>query len=140
MILAQTDTTVGFLSQDPHKLASIKKRDKTKPFLKNIFSLKTLKESLRIPKNRKKEVRRAKKMTFVVKNRAFRIASFPVESTVFRRLKWCYSTSANRANEKFDPLYANEKADIIIQNPIGLFESKASKIIKINATKKVRLR
>lgn len=140
VILAQTDTTVGFLSQDGAKLASIKQREPTKPFLKNFFSLHELKKNIRIPQKRKKEVRRAKKTTFVVKNQAFRVASFPVSSAVFRSLQWCYSTSANRSSERYDAKYANEKADIIIKNALGLYEGKPSKILKINDVKKVRLR
>ncbi len=140
IILAQTDTTVGFLSQDAAKLASVKNRPQSKPFLKNIFLLKTLKTQLRVPQNRKKEIRRAKKTTFVVKNQAFRIASFPASTAIFRQLKWCYSTSANKTASGYDADFANEKADIIVQNAIGLFEEKPSKIIKINDRKRVRLR
>jgi len=42
--LVQTDTTVGFLSQDAKKLALIKKRDPNKPFLISVDSFKRLKE------------------------------------------------------------------------------------------------
>ena len=140
IILTQTDTTVGFLSQDARRLASVKNRAHTRPFLKNIFTFKTLKEQLRIPNSRKKEIRRAKKTTFIVKNQAFRVASLPVNSALLTRLGWCYSTSANRSGEAYDPVFANEKADIIIQNQIGLFETKPSKILKINDKKRVRLR
>ena len=140
VILAQTDTTVGFLSQDAEKLAHIKGRKPNKPFLKNIFSLKELKKSIRIPKSRKKELRRAKRTTYIVKNQAFRVATFPASSAIFRNAGWFYSTSANKSGEKFDYNFAKEKADIIVINEVGLFESEPSSLIKCNERKKVRLR
>ena len=140
VILAQTDTTVGFLSQSAEKLARIKDRKSDKPFLKNIFSLKELKKSIRIPQNRKKEIRRAKKTTYIIKNQAFRVARFPASSALFRNAGWFYSTSANKSGKKFDYNFAKEKADIIVINEVGLFESDPSRLIKCNERKKVRLR
>ena len=140
LILAQTDTTVGFLSQDAKKLADIKERSPQKPFLKNFFRFRELKKSIRLPQNRKKEIRRAKKTTYIVKNQAFRVARFPASSALFRNAGWFYSTSANKSGEKFDYNFAKEKADIIVINEVGLFESEASRLIKCNDRKKVRLR
>ncbi len=140
VILAQTDTTVGFLSQNAQKLSRIKGRSPNKPFLKNFFSLNELKKNIRIPQNRKKEIRRAKKTTYIVKNQAFRVTHFPASSALFRQAGWFYSTSANQSGKKFEYNFAKEKADIIVINEVGLFESKASRLIKCNERKKVRLR
>ena len=140
VILAQTDTTVGFLSQNAHKLSTIKKRSSKKPFLKNVFDLKTLKNMTRVPSKRKKELRRAKKTTFVIKNQAFRVARPLADSIYFRKMQWCYSTSANESGKKFDPTFAKEKSDIIILNEEGLKENPASVIIQINNKKRKRLR
>ena len=140
VILAQTDTTVGFLSQSASLLAHIKGRTPDKPFLKNFFSLNELKKNIRIPQSRKKEVRRATKTTYIVKNQAFRIAHFPASSALFRNAGWFYSTSANKSGEKFDYNFAKEKADIIVINEVGLFESEPSRLLKCNERKKVRLR
>jgi tRNA A37 threonylcarbamoyladenosine synthetase subunit TsaC/SUA5/YrdC len=42
VILTQTDTTVGFLSQDALKLYEIKSRNTTKPFIKVFFLLQVI--------------------------------------------------------------------------------------------------
>jgi tRNA A37 threonylcarbamoyladenosine synthetase subunit TsaC/SUA5/YrdC len=140
VILAQTDTTVGFLSQNQEKLSSIKNRPPSKPYLKNFFSLKTLKQHLRVPKEHKKAIRRAKKTTFIVKNQAFRVAKPKVSSKIYDDLKWCYSTSANKSGFDFDESFAKEMADIIIIDCYGLKENPPSCIIKLNSKKRLKLR
>ena len=140
IILVQTDTTVGFLSQNAEKLSRIKERDLNKPFLKNFFSFDTLKKNIRIPQNRKKEIRRSKKTTYIVKNKGFRVTHLPVSSMFLHQADWLYSTSANKSGKMFDYNFAKEKADIIVINEVGLFESEASHLIKCNDKKKVRLR
>lgn len=141
VILTQTDTTVGFLSQDAHKLYEIKSRETSKPFLKVYRNFKTfLQEKNRIPQNMKKLVRRSKKTTFIVKNKAFRIASPTLNSQVLRALSWSYSTSANESGKHFDRIFCEAKADIIIEDSRGLLETSSSTLIKINNTRKKRLR
>ena len=140
VILAQTDTTVGFLSQSAEKLAHIKGRSPKKPFLKNFFSFNELNKYIRIPQNRKKEIRRAKRTTYIIKNQAFRVAHFPASSAFFNQAGWFYSTSANQSGKQFEHSFAKEKADIIVINEVGLFESEASRLVKCNDIKKMRLR
>jgi tRNA A37 threonylcarbamoyladenosine synthetase subunit TsaC/SUA5/YrdC len=141
VILTQTDTTVGFLSQDAKKLYEIKSRQSSKPFLKVYQNFKTLlKENNRIPKNMKNFVRRSKKTTFIVKNRAFRVANPTQYSQVLREFSWSYSTSANESGKHFDRVFCEAKADIIIEDARGLYESSSSSLIKINNTTKKRLR
>ena len=140
VILAQSDTTVGLLSMDAKRLASLKGRKPTKPFIVNFFTLETLKEYLRIPKSRKKELRRAKRTTYVVKNFAFRVARPPASSALYRHLKWCYTTSANRSGKHYDANFAKEASDAIIINPLGLSQQRPSSIIKCNNKRKKRLR
>ena len=141
VVLTQTDTTVGFLSQDSDRLYDIKSRENTKPFLKVYDSFKTLsKHSHRIPDSKKNLVRRSKKTTFIVKNRAFRVAKSHLDSQVLRDLKWCFSTSANKSKESFSREFCEQKADIIIEDKNSLFEDSSSKLIKINERTKRRLR
>jgi len=141
IILTQTDTTVGFLSQDAQHLRKIKSRQSTKPFISVFQNFKTLKEqNIRIPTKRKKMLRRAKKSTFIVKNRAFRIASYPYTSEILRSLQWSFSTSANKSGENFSREFCEQKADIIIEAKDGLYEGKASKLYKINNSAIKRLR
>jgi len=85
-------------------------------------------------------VRRSKKTTFIVKNKAFRIASPHLDSQILRNIAWGYSTSANESGKHFDRTFCEAKADIIIEDAKGLFESSSSALIKINNTKKKRLR
>ncbi len=141
IILTQTDTTVGFLSQDKNKLFEIKSRSNKKPFIKVYDSLKTLNSSTcRIPNTQKNLLRRSKKTTFIVKNRALRIARTHLNSNVLRNNLWNYSTSANESGKKFNREFCEEKADIIIENIDGLKEDKSSSLIKINNKKRRKIR
>jgi len=141
VILTQTDTTVGFLSQDAQKLFEIKSRPQTKPFLKVYNSLQDFKKDFkRIPSSYKKKFRRAKKTTFVVKDQAIRIAPSTLASHYLREFCWHYSTSANESSKSFERNFCEEKSDIIIENREGLYETNSSKIYKINKCKKRRLR
>ncbi len=141
VILTQTDTTVGFVSQNAKALADIKTRPNTKPFIKVYNSLESLQSAhKRVPKTQKKFVRRAKKTTFIVKNEAFRIASYPLHSNILRNLNWVYSTSANESGKNFDWKFCQSKADIIIEDLSPLEEKTASRLFKINNKKIKRLR
>jgi len=140
VILTQTDTTVGFLSQNKDHLDAIKGRPPHKPYLVNFFDFFTCKEFIRIPKSRKKEVRRAKKTTFIVKDQAFRVAQPQTSSVVLQKLRWCYSTSANKSGSTYDPAFAKKHTDIIIENAYGLYKDTPSKLIKISSKRKIRLR
>ncbi len=141
VILTQTDTTVGFLSQNEQKLREVKSRHDSKPFIvvhKNFKSL--LASGIRIPSQKKRVLRRAKKTTFIVKNQAFRVAKETLHSSLLREVEWNYSTSANKAGKNFSLTFCEEKADIIIQNKKGLFQGASSSLYKINNSKTKRLR
>jgi tRNA A37 threonylcarbamoyladenosine synthetase subunit TsaC/SUA5/YrdC len=141
VVLTQTDTTVGFLSQDSKKLYEIKSRPSIKPFIKVYTDFKSLlKDKTRIPNDRKKMVRRAKKTTFIVKNRAFRVAKTSLNSQILRDSTWYYSTSANKSKENFNREFCETKADIIIEDINGLSEKSSSTLLKINniAMEKIR--
>ena len=141
VILTQTDTTVGLLSQDAKRLREIKSRTQDKPFIQVFHNFSILKQHhIRIPNKFKKSIRRANRTTFIVKNRAFRVAPAPLHSELLRRLEWSYSTSANESGKNFQRDFCEQKADIIIEDKKGLFEGKASKLYKINQKRKKRLR
>lgn len=140
VILAQTDTTVGLLSTDAKKLQAIKLRPSSKPFIKVYKNFQTLTQTLRVPKQQKRRVRRAKKTTFIVKGLAFRVAKESANSTLLRKSLWNYSTSANEGGKNFDRAFCEEKADIIIETKVPLHEGDSSALYKINAKKRVRLR
>ncbi|CAI6144334.1 MAG: hypothetical protein SPLUMA1_SPLUMAMAG1_01615 [uncultured Sulfurimonas sp.] len=141
VLLIQTDTTVGFLSQDETQLQSIKERPTSKPFIKVYKSFKALQNSnIRVPSRQKKLIRRSKKTTFIVKSISFRIARDTLHSKLLTDITWNYSTSANERSKNFDRGFCEEKADIIIEDKNSLYEGNSSKLYKINNIKKVRLR
>lgn len=141
VILTQTDTTVGFLSQDAQKLQTIKSRPSSKPFIKVYKNFKALKEEgQRVPNRLKKELRRASKTTYIVNDKAFRVVQDRLHSQLLQNTTWNYSTSANEATKSFDREFCTQKADIIIEDNNSLHEGKSSKLYKVTSVKKVRLR
>jgi tRNA A37 threonylcarbamoyladenosine synthetase subunit TsaC/SUA5/YrdC len=129
------------LSQDDEKLYNIKSREKNKPFIKVFNDFKTLqKQNYRIPHNQKALVRRSKRTTFIVKNKAFRVSKNRLNSQILRELTWSYSTSANKSGESFDRLFCEDKADIIIEDSYGLKEKSSSRLLKLNNIKIRKLR
>jgi len=139
--LTQTDTTVGFLSQNSDKLNQIKNRTGKKGFIISADSFKTLKSILRIPKVRKKMIRRAKKTTIVYpNNQAIRVVKNREHLLFLKKIKWAYSTSSNPSGYSFDESFAKESADVIIYTKFGFDEKNPSKIIKCGKMSKRRLR
>jgi tRNA A37 threonylcarbamoyladenosine synthetase subunit TsaC/SUA5/YrdC len=137
----QTDTTVGFSSQNEAKLAEIKSRQSTKPFIKLYQNFKTLlADGIRVPNSQKNRIRRSKKTTFIVKSQSFRVAPTQYDSNILRFLSWSYSTSANEAGKNFQRDFCEKNADIIIEDKNSLFEGRASTLYKVNAIKIKRLR
>jgi len=141
VILTQTDTTVGFISQDNQKLKEIKQRDSKKPFIKVYKDFRTLSTCKhRVPSRFKNIVRRSKKTTFVVKNKAFRVAKNPLNSQLLRDMDWNYSSSANEIDKKYDREFCELKSDIIIESFEGLNENSSSSLYRLNNSKRIRLR
>jgi len=140
VLLVQTDTTVGFLSQDAMQLSRVKNRSADKPFLKSYTDLTTFKRFKRIPNLFKRQVRRSKTTTYVVKSEAFRIVSDPIHQSIITQYGWLYSTSANLSGGSFDREFAHQHADIIIEDNRGLHETLPSTIFKLGTHQKKRLR
>ncbi len=141
VLLAQTDTTVGFLSQDSQQLSRIKERPDTKPFLKVYADLKSYKNSQnRVPRRYKKMLRRAEQTTFVINNRAFRIVKSEPHLSLIKKADWFYSTSANKSGHGFERTFCEESADIIVEDFRGLHEQAPSSIIKLGRSKRRKLR
>lgn len=140
VILTQTDTTVGFLSQDATRLEKIKMRPNNKPFLKVYADLHSLRHDLRIPLSHRRRVRYAEKTTFIVKNQAFRLVQEGEHARLIRRYGWLYSTSANESGKNYDPLFCRSAADWIIEDARGLYESEPSQIYTLGrlGTQKLR--
>jgi tRNA A37 threonylcarbamoyladenosine synthetase subunit TsaC/SUA5/YrdC len=141
VILTQTDTTVGLLSQNKRRLQEIKKRPQNQHFIQVFKDFSALSRfGIRVPNTHKSTLRRAKKSTFIVKNVSFRVAKTKLHSKILRDLEWNYSTSANERGKSFQRAFCEENSDIIIEDFHSLFEGSASKLYKINNIKTVRLR
>jgi len=141
IFLAQTDTTVGFLSQNSDKLKNLKNRDINKPFLKIVDSFFTLKKFVRPPNRFKNKIRRSKKTTFIYSNNQAIRVNFNLEhNKLLQKFKWFYSTSANEKSKKYDSYFAYQNATVVCEDNRGLFETSSSKIIKLSQNKEVRLR
>lgn len=140
--LAQTDTTVGFLSLDDKKLSAIKQRNPDQKTLQVVDKFKTLKQFVRVPKNKRKLVRNSKKTTFIYPNKeGYRVVDKDDHHQNFlKKVKCLYSTSANITKEKFDNTFAIDKSDIIIHNNKCFDEKNSSSIYTITQTKIVRMR
>jgi len=140
VLLAQTDTTVGFLSQSAERLQEVKMREGSKPFLKVFCTFQTLKTQIRVPNAHKRRVRYARKTTFIVRNQAFRVVSDPDHARLIERFGWLYSTSANESGSTFDPLFCHERADVVVEDALGLSERSPSKIYRLGRTRAKRIR
>lgn len=140
--LTQTDTTVGFLSNDDKKLSSKKQRDPKQKTLQVVDSLSTLKTKTRVPNKFKRMVRNSKKTTFIYKSgQSFRVVDIDTNHHNFiQKFKCLYSTSANKTKEKFNLEFAITNSDVIVYNEPQFKEKVGSSIYKINnkAIKKIR--
>ena len=139
VFLTQTDTTIGFVSQNADKLTQIKQRPPHKHYIKAVNSLETLHNFARVPQKHKNRVRRSKKTTFIMPNgRSYRLIKDKHHLLLLDRLKWAYTTSANLSGEAYNEAFAREVADVII-GPIK--EAKqASTIIKLGKKRLRRIR
>ncbi len=140
IILAQTDTTVGFLSQDSASLARLKGREKGKPFLKVFASFSLLKDSVRIPLKYRSWVRHAKQTTFVIKQQAFRHVCDASHAHLIQKYGWLYSTSANESGQEYNREFCLSHSDIIIEDFRGFVPSSPSEIFQLTSTKFKKLR
>ena len=140
--LAQTDTTVGFLSVDDKVLAKIKCRDTKQKTLQVVDSLQSLTKIIRVPSKRKKQIRRSKKTTYIYPNGlSFRVVEKDhLHNNFIKKFSCLYSTSANKTRENFNEKFALNSVDIIVYAKDGFYQSESSTIYKINKTKIKRIR
>ena len=139
VFLTATDTTIGFVSQDADRLTRIKSRPPHKHYIRAVNSLQTLKHFTRVPATHKKALRRAKRTTFIMPDGySYRIVKDPHHLLLLDRMKWAYTTSANRSGESYDETFARTCADVIIA-PLQE-RSQASRIIKLGKHRHKRIR
>ena len=139
VFLTQTDTTIGFVSQNAERLSLIKQRPPHKQYIKAVNSLRTLKTFTRVPSAHKNRVRRSQRTTFIMPDgNSYRIIYDKHHLLLLDRIKWAYTTSANLSNKAYDENFAKKNADIII-GPLKQKHS-ASNIYKLekNTIKRIR--
>ena len=140
--LTQTDTTVGFLSQDDKKLSGAKQRDTNQKVLQVVNSFNTLKQFVRVPKKHRKFIRNSKTTTIIYPNKlAFRVVDKnSLHQRFINKFSRMYSTSANKTKNKFDEHYAILNSDIVVYTRNNFAETQASSIYKINRDKIKKIR
>ncbi len=139
VFLTQTDTSIGFVSQNPQKLDKIKKRPSHKHYIKAVNSMATLQNFTRVPTLHKNRVRRSTKTTFIFPNtHSYRIIYDRHHLLLLDRIKWAYTTSANLSTHSYDETFAKNSADIII-SPLNQ-KTEASTIYKLGKTTIQRIR
>lgn len=141
VFLTQTDTTIGFVSQNSDKLNRIKRRLPDKHYIKALSSLHQLTSFVRVPDKHKNRIRRAKRTTFVFPDgNSYRVIKENHHTSLLLKLGWAYTTSANLSGEVFNQSFAESAADVIIKFPIKNDNQRASQIVKINHTTIKRIR
>ena len=140
LFLTQTDTTIGFVSQDAFKIDMAKKRLPDKHYIRVVNSLKTLKTFTRVPTVHKNRVRRAKQTTFIMPDgNSFRVVKGTKHNLLLDRVKWLYSSSANLSGAVYDEGYAKKMTEVMVSFPNGN-SGKASTIYRLghNTIKSIR--
>ena len=139
VILSETDTTVGFLSQNAYLIDKIKGRPSGKRYITALASLSSLKSRCRVPEKFRKYVRRANKTTFIFPNgESYRVVKDKRHLLLIERYGRLHTTSANISGKEIDLEFAKEKADIIIY-PLKN-HGRSSTIIKLGRKRKKRIR
>ena len=141
VFLTQTDTTIGFVSQNAARLTEIKQRPPHKHYIKALPSLQKLKTFTRIPERHKNRVRRAKRSTFIFPDgHSYRIIRDTDHLQLIQKLGWAYTTSANISGKLYDREFAEDAADVIVKFPTKKSRKNASQIFKLNNIKIKRIR
>jgi len=139
VFLTQTDTTVGFVSQDAQRLTEIKHRPPHKHYIKAVDSLRTLNTLTRIPNQHKNRVRRARKSTFILpRGTSYRVIHNPKHLALISKLSWAYTTSANPSGKPYDEQWARSMADVVIEPLTD--KGTPSRIYRINKKKIQKIR
>lgn len=128
LYLTQTDTTIGFVSQDASKIDKAKKRLPHKHYIQVVNSLETLKTFTRVPNIHKNRLRRSEQTTFIMPHGlSFRVVKDTKHNMLLDRVKWLYSSSANLSGAEYDESYAKDNAEVLVTFPIQK-QGSASKI------------
>lgn len=139
VILAQTDTTIGFLSKDSVSINHKKGAPLNKPLLMEVANLSAI--PYRIPISMRNLVRRAKRTSYILPNNAsFRVVADGLHHNFLRGFTWLYSSSANPTQATFSMQFAINQSNIVVLDKRGLFADKSSSILKLGRDKIKKMR
>ncbi len=140
LVLAQSDTTVGFLSKEPERINKAKRRPEFQAVIETLPDLRSLKK--RIPPKHRPRVRRMRHTSFAISSAyAFRVIDPACRHhRLLSQMGALYSSSANVHNRSFDIDYAMKTADLIVSDERGLAEKKSSKILRLGLNRLRSLR
>lgn len=140
--LVQTDTTVGFLGKNREKLNRVKGRPPNQPILREVESLEWLTRMARTPFPFRREIRRRRQVSYILGRggEGFRVVDWGPHGQFLKGKGWFYSTSANFTGKKFDRKWAEEKAEIVVEDWRGLTENNPSPIYQLGRKRKKRFR
>jgi len=131
LFLTQTDTTIGFISQNSSKIDKAKRRLPNKHYIRAVNSLKTLQKFSRVPNRYKNRVRRSKRTTFIMPNGiSFRVIKDCEHNLLLDRVGWVYSSSANLSGAEYDEVYAREATEVVVASPLES-RGEASRIYRL---------
>jgi tRNA A37 threonylcarbamoyladenosine synthetase subunit TsaC/SUA5/YrdC len=131
LFLTQTDTTIGFVSQDASKIDLAKQRLPNKHYIRVVDSLETLKRFTRVPQKHKNRLRRVKRTTFIMpQGDSFRVVKGSRHNLLLNRVKWLYSSSANLSGAEYNEEYATKKAEVLVSFP-NEHRGNASRIYRL---------
>ena len=141
LYLTKTDTTIGFVSQNPAKIDQAKKRLPYKHYIRAVNSLYILQLFTRVPNQHKNRIRRSKYTTFIMPNgHSFRVVKDCEHNLLLDRLKWVYSSSANLSGFEYDRAYAKRVSEVIISSKASSYKGEASSIYKLGQMTIQRIR
>jgi tRNA A37 threonylcarbamoyladenosine synthetase subunit TsaC/SUA5/YrdC len=139
VILSETDTAIGFLSQNPSSLDRVKQRAEGMRYITALPSLRALNGRCRVPLVHRKRVRRERGTTFIFPcGDSYRVISDDRHLLLIKRFGWMFTTSANLTGEPYDRDYAISVADIVI-HPVER-NSSPSTIYRLGRRRVRRLR
>ena len=131
LYLTQTDTTIGFVSQDSTKIDQAKNRLSDKYYIRVVDSLKILKTFTRVPQEHKNRLRRSTRTTFIFpQGESFRVVKGTKHNLLLNRVKWLYSSSANLSGALYDEDYAKKMTEVMVSFP-NVNSGNASKIYRL---------
>ena len=116
LFLSDTDTTVGFISQDARRIDRAKKRPAAKHYITALSSLKSLTIRTRIPRAHRRRLRRSRRESYILPSgRSYRIIRDARHLLLLKRLEWAYTSSANLSEAPYDEAYARRVADVVVE-------------------------